>query len=85
MSAANSTGNAPASTGMFHSRYGGFPLFLCTYTFLDENGANTDDLDRVASVLVTALNGHRFRLRDTGDIWRFLAAVGRARCCEVPR
>lgn len=62
---------------LFHSRAGGFPLFLCTYTLLDADSNNTADLDRITVVRVTALNGERFRLRDPDDIQRFLAAVGR--------
>ncbi|MEI6775907.1 MAG: hypothetical protein WCK70_03305 [Chloroflexales bacterium] len=62
---------------LFHSRVGGFPLLLCTYVLLDADSNATDDLPRVAVVSVTALNGERFRLRDPGDIQRFLAAVGR--------
>jgi hypothetical protein len=41
------------------------------------SGANVH-LARVAVVSVTALNGERFRLRDPGDIRRFLTAVGRS-------
>jgi hypothetical protein len=63
---------------LFHSRSGGFPLHLCTYALLDENGNDTADLDRLVVIRVTALNGERFRLRDPGDIRRFLAAVGRS-------
>jgi hypothetical protein len=62
---------------LFHSRTGGFPLHLCTYVLLDENGNDTADLDRFVLIRVTALNGERFRLRDPDDIRRFLAAVGR--------
>jgi hypothetical protein len=62
---------------LFHSRCGGFPLHLCTYTLLDCDGNDTADLDRLVVIRVTALNGERFRLRDLGDIRRFLAAVGR--------
>ena len=62
---------------LFHSRSGGFPLHLCTYTLLDENGNDTAELDRLVVIRVTALNGERFRLRDSADIRRFLAAVGR--------
>lgn len=62
---------------LFHSRSGGFPLHLCTYTLLDENGNDTANRDRLVVIRVTALNGERFRLRDPGDIQRFLAAVGR--------
>lgn len=64
-------------TALFHSRCGGFPLFLCTYALLDENGNDTTDLDRLVVIRVMALNGERFRLRNPGDIRRFLAAVGR--------
>lgn len=68
---------APATgAALFHSRAGGFPLFLCTYALLDENSNDTPDLHRIVVVRVTALNGERFRLRDSGDIRRFLAAVG---------
>jgi hypothetical protein len=62
---------------LFHSRSGGFPLHLCTYTLLDENGNDTADPERLVVIRVTALNGERFRLRDPDDIQRFLAAVGR--------
>lgn len=62
---------------LFHSRSGGFPLHLCTYALLDEHSNDTDDLDQVTVIRVTALNGERFRLRDSSDIQRFLAAVGR--------
>jgi hypothetical protein len=68
---------------LFHSRVGGFPLLLCTYVLLDADSNATDDLARVTVVTVTALNGERFRLRDPGDIQRFLAAVGRV-ADEVP-
>jgi len=64
---------------LFHSRAGGFPLFLCSYALLDEHSNDIADLDRVAVVRVTAMNGERFRLRDRNDIRRFLAAVGRMR------
>jgi len=30
---------------LFHSRAGGFPLFLCTYALLDESSNDTADLD----------------------------------------
>lgn len=63
---------------LFHSRSGGFPLHLCTYALLDENGNDTANLDQVVVIRVTALNGERFRLRDPGDIRRFLVAVSRA-------
>lgn len=62
---------------LFHSRAGVFPLLLCTYTLLDANSNDTEDLDRVVVIRVTALNGERVRLRDRDDIQRFLAAVGR--------
>jgi len=62
---------------LFHSRAGGFPLLLCSYTLLDENSNDTADLDRVVVVRVTAFNGERFRLRDRDDIRRFLIAAGR--------
>lgn len=62
---------------LFHSRAGGFPLLLCTYALLDADSNETPDLDQVVVIRVTALNGERFRLRDPGDIRRFLAAVGR--------
>jgi hypothetical protein len=68
----------PVGAALFHSRVGGFPLLLCTYVLLDADSNATDDLTRVAVVSVTALNGERFRLRDPGDIHRFLAAVGRS-------
>ena len=64
-------------TALFHSRAGGFPLLLCTYAVLDTDGNDTADLDRVTVIRVTALNGERFRLRDPGDIRRFLVAVDR--------
>jgi hypothetical protein len=75
----------PISAAMFHSRAGGFPLLLCTYALLDENNNDTAELDHVVVIRVTALNGGsqdeakplRFRLRDPGDIHRFLVAVGR--------
>ncbi|NWF82106.1 MAG: hypothetical protein HXY37_18980 [Chloroflexi bacterium] len=62
---------------LFHSRAGGFPLHLCTYALLDEHSNDTDDLDQIAVIRVTAHNGERFRLRDPAEIRRFLAAVGR--------
>jgi hypothetical protein len=62
---------------LFHSRAGGFPLLLCTYVLLDADSNATADLTRIAVVSVTALNGERFRLRDTEEIRCFLAAVGR--------
>jgi len=62
---------------LFHSRAGGFPLLLCSYTLLDADSNDTADLDLVVVVRVTVLNGERFRLRDPDDIQRFLAAVGR--------
>ncbi len=61
----------------FHSRSGGFPLLLCSYVLLDADSNDTAELDQVVVIRVTALNGERFRLRDPGDIRRFLAAVGR--------
>ena len=61
----------------FHSRAGGFPLLLCTYALLDADSNDTDDLDRVAVIRVTALNGACFRLRHGADMRRFLDAVGR--------
>jgi hypothetical protein len=67
----------PISAALFHSRSSGFPLLLCTYVLLDENGNDTADLERLVVIRVTALNSERFRLRDPGDIQRFLAAVGR--------
>lgn len=67
----------PISAALFHSRAGGFPLLLCTYALLDENGNETAHLERLVVIRVAALNGERFRLRDPGDIQRFLAAVGR--------
>jgi len=67
----------------FHSRAGGFPLFLCTYALLDEHSNDTADLDRIVVVRVTGLNGERFRLRDPDDIRRFLAAIGRLCGAEV--
>jgi hypothetical protein len=71
------------SAALFHSRSGGFPLLLCSYALLDADSNATDDLAHIAVVSVTALNGERFRLRDPGDIQRFLAAVGRV-ADEVP-
>jgi hypothetical protein len=65
------------SVALFHSRTGGFPLLLCTYALLDEHSNDTADLEQVVVIRVTALNGERFRLRDPGDIRRFLVAVGR--------
>jgi hypothetical protein len=62
---------------LFHSRAGGFPLFLCSYVLLDENGNDTAELDQIVVIRVTALNGERFRLRDPDDIRRFLVAIGR--------
>jgi hypothetical protein len=62
---------------LFHSRCGGFPLLLCSYALLDENGNDTADFGQVVVIRVTALNGERFRLRDRDDIRRFLAAIGR--------
>ncbi|MEI7643034.1 MAG: hypothetical protein WCJ55_01880 [Chloroflexales bacterium] len=73
----------PISAALFHSRVGGFPMLLCTYVLLDADSNATDDLAHIAVVSVTALNGERFRLRDPGDIQRFLAAVGRV-ADEVP-
>ncbi|MEI7770248.1 MAG: hypothetical protein WCI67_09685 [Chloroflexales bacterium] len=73
----------PVSAALFHSRAGGFPLLLCTYVLLDADSNATNDLTRVAVISVTALNCERFRLRDSGDIQRFLAAVGRV-ADEVP-
>jgi hypothetical protein len=73
----------PIGAALFHSRVGGFPLLLCTYVLLDADSNATNDLTRVAVISVTALNGERFRLRDPGDIQRFLAAVGRS-SDEVP-
>ncbi len=63
---------------LFHSRAGGFPLLLCSYTLLDENSNDAAELDQVVIVRVTAFNGERFRLRDRDDIRRFLAGIGRA-------
>ncbi|NTV62227.1 MAG: hypothetical protein HGA65_01650 [Oscillochloris sp.] len=68
----------PTGAALFHGRSGGFPLLLCTYVLLDADSNATDDLPGVAVVSVTALNGERFRLRDPGDIRRFLTAVGRS-------
>ena len=65
------------SAALFHSRAGGFPLLLCSYSLLDENSNDTADLDQAVVIRVTALNGERFRLRDPSDIRRFLVAVGR--------
>ena len=67
----------PINAALFHSRAGGFPLLFCTYVLLDENGNDTTDLERLVVIRVTAINGERFRLRDPGDIRRFLVAVGR--------
>jgi hypothetical protein len=75
----HTTLDAPLTgTALFHSRSGGFPLLFSTYALLDENGNDTADLERLVVIRVTALNGERFRLRDPGDIRRFLAAVGRS-------
>lgn len=68
---------------LFHSRCGGFPLRHCSYALLDAAGVETPDPAQVATVRVTASNGERFRLRDPGDIRRFLAAVGRCADVEV--
>jgi hypothetical protein len=73
------------SAALFHSRTGGFPLLLCSYVLLDENSNDTAELDHVVVICVTTLKGGsqdeakplHFRLRDPGDIGRFLAAVGR--------
>lgn len=74
----HTTLDAPLTgAALFHSRCGGFPLHLCTYILLDENGNDTVDRAQVVVVRVTALNGERLRLRDPGDIRRFLAAIGR--------
>lgn len=62
---------------LFHSRTGGFPLHLSSYVLLDADSNDTAELDQVVVIRVTALNGERFRLRDPGDIRRFLQAVGR--------
>jgi hypothetical protein len=71
------------SAALFHSRAGGFPLLLCTYTLLDADSNDTTDLDQVTVIRVTALNGERFRLRDPDDIQRFLIAIGRLSDEEV--
>lgn len=68
---------------LFHSRSGGFPLLLCTYTLLDVDSNDTADLDQIVVVRITALNGERFRLRDPAEIRRFLAAIGRLSNAEV--
>jgi hypothetical protein len=74
----HTTLDAPlTSAALFHSRTGGFPLLLCTYALLDENGNDAADLEHLVVIRVTALNGERFRLRDPDDIRRFLAVVGR--------
>jgi hypothetical protein len=74
----HSTLDAPLTgAALFHSRSGGFPLLLCSYVLLDSDSNDTAELDQVVVIRVTALNGERFRLRDPGDIQRFLAAVGR--------
>jgi hypothetical protein len=65
------------SAALFHSRSGGFPLLLCSYVLLDADSNDTAELDQVVVIRVTALNGDRFRLRDPGDIRRFLHAAGR--------
>jgi hypothetical protein len=65
------------SVAVFHSRTGSFPLLLCSYVLLDADSNDNADLDQVVVIRVTALNGERFRLRDPGDIRRFLTAVGR--------
>jgi len=67
----------PLTGALFHSRAGGFPLLLCSYALLDDHSNDTADLDHVVVIRVTALNGERFRLRDSNDIQRFLVAVGR--------
>lgn len=66
-----------AGATLFHSRSGGFPLLLCSYILLDADSNDTAQLDQVVVIRVTALNGERFRLRDPGDIRRFLHSVGR--------
>ena len=54
----HTTLDAPiVSAALFHSRCGGFPLLLCSYTLLDENSNDTAEFDRVVVVRVTALNG----------------------------
>lgn len=73
----------PISATLFHSRSGGFPLHLCTYTLLDADSNDTTDLSRLVVIRVTALNGERFRLRDPDEIRRFLIAVGRLSDAEV--
>ena len=65
------------SAALFHSRSGGFPLLLCSYVLLDADSNEIGELSQVVVIRVTALNGERFRLRDPGDIRRFLQAVGR--------
>ncbi len=80
----HTTRDAPlTSTALFHCRAGGFPLHRCTYALLDTNGNATAELDHVVIIRVTARNGERFRLRDPGDIRRFLIAVGRLSPEEV--
>ncbi|GAB4443114.1 MAG: hypothetical protein OHK0015_42700 [Chloroflexi bacterium OHK40] len=66
-----------ARAALFHSRAGGFPLLLCSYVLLDANCNDTFELEQVVVIRVTALNGERFRLRDSVDIRRFLVAVSR--------
>jgi hypothetical protein len=68
---------------LFHSRAGGFPLLFCSYALLDADSNDTSDLDQVVVVRVTALNGERFRLRDSDEIQRFLVAIGRLSDAEV--
>lgn len=65
-----------AGAALFHSRSSGFSL-LCSYVLLDADSNDASELDEVVVIRVTALNGERFRLRDPGDLCRFLQAVGR--------
>jgi hypothetical protein len=78
--------DAPVTNAaLFHSRSGGFPLLLSSYVILDADSNATAQLDQGVVIRVTALNGGsqdeakplRFRLRDPGDIRRFLVAIGR--------
>jgi hypothetical protein len=80
----HTTLDAPLTgAALFHSRAGGFSLHLCTYALLGADSNETADLDQVVVVRVTALNGERFRLRDSAEIRRFLVAIGRLSDAEV--
>jgi hypothetical protein len=79
------------SAALFHSRSGGFPLLLCTYVPLDENGNDTADFEQIVLIRLTVLTGRsqdeakplRFHLREPDDIRRFLVAVGQLSDAEV--